>query len=171
MIENKKQYQVTLRKLAEFKKALKRQEKEVMEPLLKELHTKASKSQIEVFEKEIAEYKQIRRIRLDLNDPAELAIHEAMKKIENMAADTRLTEAITHLSIAKNCVADFIDGIESTPVVRDNTNERERLEKIVFEAWKECTKRICVAASFDFDGLFFSVEPKHWLDEYLSENK
>ena len=58
-----------------------------------------------------------------------------------------------------------------THIGGDNTNERERLEKIVFEAWKECTKRICVAASFDFDGLFFSVEPKHWLDEYLSENK
>lgn len=34
-----------------------------------------------------------RRIRLDLNEPAEVAIYEAMQAVEKMPADIRLTHA------------------------------------------------------------------------------
>jgi len=50
-----------------------------------------------------------RRNRLDLNTPAELAIHNAMQEVEKIGADVKLTEAITLLSKAKDLVADFID--------------------------------------------------------------
>jgi len=48
--------------------------------------------------------------------------------------------------------------------------DRDELEKIVFEAWKECTKRLCEAANYDFEGLFFPIEPKKWLEEYLQSS-
>jgi hypothetical protein len=44
--------------------------------------------------------------------PAELAILEAMRLIEEMGADTRLTEAQILLGKARDKVADFIDGVE-----------------------------------------------------------
>lgn len=50
-----------------------------------------------------------RRMRLDLNKPAELAIYNAMKEIEKLPADTRLTDAIIKLQDAKNLVSDYID--------------------------------------------------------------
>jgi hypothetical protein len=43
---------------------------------------------------------------------AELAIYEAMRIIEEMRADKRLTEAVIYLHKAREKVADFIDGIE-----------------------------------------------------------
>jgi hypothetical protein len=52
-----------------------------------------------------------RRSRLDLNEPAELAIREAILKVEKMPADVRLTYAVIKLSEAKELVADFIDGV------------------------------------------------------------
>jgi hypothetical protein len=51
-----------------------------------------------------------RRHRLDLNQPAELAIYNAMQEVEKMPADERLTKAVTLLSEAKNLVADYIDA-------------------------------------------------------------
>lgn len=50
-----------------------------------------------------------RRVRLDLNTPAELAIYNAMIEVEKMPADVRLTNAVIKLSEAKNLVADFVD--------------------------------------------------------------
>lgn len=50
-----------------------------------------------------------RRIRLDLNRPAELAIHNAMMEVEKMPGDLRLTNAVIKLQEAKNLVSDFID--------------------------------------------------------------
>jgi hypothetical protein len=50
-----------------------------------------------------------RRIQMALWCPAEHAIHNAMQEVEKMDADTRLTEAVTLLSRAKDLVADFID--------------------------------------------------------------
>lgn len=50
-----------------------------------------------------------RRIRLDLNTPAELAIRNAMKEIEKMEASTLLTDAVVLLGQALNLVADYID--------------------------------------------------------------
>ena len=50
-----------------------------------------------------------RRIRLDLATPPEVAIRAAMAAVERMAADTRLTEAVMHLSMALERVADYVD--------------------------------------------------------------
>lgn len=55
-----------------------------------------------------------RRIRLDLNEPAELAIYNAMQEVEKIGADVRLTEAVTLLSRAKDLVADFVDEQKGT---------------------------------------------------------
>lgn len=52
-----------------------------------------------------------------------------MQEVEKVGADTRLTNAVVHLSTAKEFVADFIDGIQ-----RDNdfktrlVNERGQLD-------------------------------------------
>lgn len=50
-----------------------------------------------------------RRCRLDLNVPAELAIHKAMEEVESMPPDERLTDAIILLNKAKDLVSDFVD--------------------------------------------------------------
>lgn len=54
-----------------------------------------------------------RRIRLDLNSPAEIAIYEAIQAVEKMDADVRLTHAVIKLQEARNLVADFIDEVPS----------------------------------------------------------
>ena len=74
------------------------------------------KKQIEYinnFNRNIMENQVPRRIRLDLNTPAELAIYEAMGEVEKLPADTRLTEAVILLEQAKNKVADYVDGVVS----------------------------------------------------------
>lgn len=53
-----------------------------------------------------------RRSRLDLNEPAEIAIRNAVNEIEKIGADTRLTEAVMLLAKAKDLVSDFIDKKE-----------------------------------------------------------
>jgi len=58
--------------------------------------------------------KMLRRVRLDLNTPAEMAIFKAMQEVEKAGADVRLTEATMLLAKAKDCVADFIDGVEQS---------------------------------------------------------
>jgi methionyl-tRNA synthetase len=50
-----------------------------------------------------------RRIRLDQNKPAELAIREAAKKIEELGADVRLTDALNFMWKAMDLVSDYID--------------------------------------------------------------
>ncbi len=57
-----------------------------------------------------------RRIRLDLNEPAELAIYEAMMAVEKMPGDIRLTHAGIKLQEAKNLVADYIDNVPFHPL-------------------------------------------------------
>jgi len=54
-----------------------------------------------------------RRFYIDKMIPAELAIREAMLKVEELGADIRLTKAVTLLGEAGDKVADFIDGIDS----------------------------------------------------------
>lgn len=49
---------------------------------------------------------------MDLNTPAEKAIHDAVQKIEEIGADVRLTDAINLLWKAKDLVSDFIDEQE-----------------------------------------------------------
>lgn len=51
-----------------------------------------------------------RRIRLDLNVPAELAIRAATDAVEGMGADVRLTEAVVLLGRAREQVSDFVDA-------------------------------------------------------------
>lgn len=50
-----------------------------------------------------------RRIRVDMYEPAELAIRQAVAKVEDMGADERLTKAIQLLAQAKELVSDVID--------------------------------------------------------------
>ncbi len=50
-----------------------------------------------------------RRIILDQNTPAELAIYNAMQVVEELGADVKLTDAIILLDKAKNLVADYVD--------------------------------------------------------------
>ncbi len=50
-----------------------------------------------------------RRIRVDLNEPAELAIRAAVDAVEALPADPRLTDAVNLLQAAREKVADFID--------------------------------------------------------------
>lgn len=52
-----------------------------------------------------------RRIRLDLNVPAELAIRKAVDEVEAMGADPKLTNAVILLGEAREMVADFIDKV------------------------------------------------------------
>ena len=51
-----------------------------------------------------------RRYRLDLNSPAELAIRDAMKKVEEVGAHPILTKAVMKLEDAFQLVADYEDG-------------------------------------------------------------
>jgi hypothetical protein len=54
----------------------------------------------------------LRRIRLDLMEPAEKAIYNAMQEVEKIGADVLLTEAVILLGKAKDLVSDFIDKKE-----------------------------------------------------------
>lgn len=81
-----------------------------------------------------------RRVRVDLNEPAELSIRNAVEAVESMGADVRLTEAVMLLDKARNCVADFIDGVPGDPpadpgltVIDEISLERER--QIIEEGW------------------------------------
>lgn len=55
-----------------------------------------------------------RRARIDLSTPAEIAIRNAMREVEKMSADTRLTNAVIKLQEAFNHVADYIDDQMAT---------------------------------------------------------
>ena len=68
----------------------------------------------EMTREELNTPKMLRRVRLDLNTPAEMAIFKAMQEVEKAGADVRLTEATMLLAKAKDCVADFIDGVEQS---------------------------------------------------------
>lgn len=52
-----------------------------------------------------------RRNRLDLNTPEEMAIRNAVEKVEKMGADVKLTEAVVLLDKARELVADYIDQV------------------------------------------------------------
>lgn len=54
-----------------------------------------------------------RRARVDQMCQAELKIREAMLAVEDMPADTRLTDAVVLLGQAQEKVADFIDNKQS----------------------------------------------------------
>ena len=50
-----------------------------------------------------------RKNRLDLNEPSELAIYNAMQEVEKVGADVRLTKVVTLLSEAKDVLGDYFD--------------------------------------------------------------
>lgn len=54
-----------------------------------------------------------RRSRLDLCEPSEKAIYDAMQEVEKIGADERLTNAIIKLQEAKELVSDYIDEKKS----------------------------------------------------------
>lgn len=51
-----------------------------------------------------------RRNRLDLNTPAEKAIHDAIQKVEKVGADPKLTDVVVMLAKAKDLLSDYVDG-------------------------------------------------------------
>jgi hypothetical protein len=50
-----------------------------------------------------------RRIRIDLMQPSELAILNAVNEVEKIGADVRLTKAVNLLHKARELIADFVD--------------------------------------------------------------
>lgn len=51
-----------------------------------------------------------RRIRLDLNTPAEKAIYDAMQEVEKAGADERLTNVVIMLGEARDLLSDYVDS-------------------------------------------------------------
>ena len=56
--------------------------------------------------------KSPRRIFLNKNTPAEIAIFHAMQEVERAGAHEKLTEAVTLLAKAKDAVGDYVDLME-----------------------------------------------------------
>lgn len=56
-----------------------------------------------------------RRRRIDLNTEAELSIREAVKKVELIGADVKLTDAINKLWEGFELVADYVDKFVNEP--------------------------------------------------------
>jgi len=50
-----------------------------------------------------------RRNQLELNKQSEAAIYNAIREIELLGADERLTDAVNHLTKAKDLIGDYID--------------------------------------------------------------
>jgi hypothetical protein len=57
-----------------------------------------------------------RRICIDQNTPAELAIRAAIRAVEDAGADVRLTDAVVLLGAALESVSDVVDGVR--PITR-----------------------------------------------------
>jgi len=64
-----------------------------------------------------------RRARINLLTPAERAIFEAVKMVEALPPDVRLTDAVVLLQAARYSVADYIDGIDQRRFVADGTSD------------------------------------------------
>lgn len=63
-----------------------------------------------------------RRINLDLYEPAEWAIRNAILEVESMGADIRLTNAVMLLEKARNLVSDVVDERLSASILTLGTN-------------------------------------------------
>lgn len=68
-----------------------------------------------------------RRNQMQQWTPAEHAIQQAVDAVEAMGADVRLTDAVILLGKARDRVADFVDGVEPTKVLR-REHELRRLQ-------------------------------------------
>ncbi len=56
-----------------------------------------------------------RRIRIDLQTPAEAAIRAAVDAVEALPPDVRLTEAVKLLGAAREKVSDYVDATQPVP--------------------------------------------------------
>lgn len=56
-------------------------------------------------------YDAMRRCDVQRRVPAETAISEAMRAVEDMPADVRLTDAVVLLQAARDSVGDYVDGV------------------------------------------------------------
>lgn len=79
-----------------------------------------------------------RRNRLDLNTPAELAIHNAIQEVDKVGADPKLTEVTIMLVKAKELLSDSVDNTESKQqiikIMEDCKEEQTTLGKGVQKA-------------------------------------
>lgn len=64
-----------------------------------------------------------RRSRLDLCEPAEKAIYDAVQEIEKLGADERLTNAVIKLAEARELVSDYIDEKKVAASTTDDTED------------------------------------------------
>jgi hypothetical protein len=72
-----------------------------------------------------------RRNRIDRSTAAENAIRAAVDAVEAMGADPRLTKAVNLLTMARETVADFVDGIpESRSWVRALSGPESAMSRI-----------------------------------------
>ncbi len=53
--------------------------------------------------------RSLRRIRIDLNTPAEMAVRDAILAVERLGADELLTKAVQRLSEAMDYLGDYVD--------------------------------------------------------------
>lgn len=61
-----------------------------------------------------------RRSRLDLCEPAEKILYDAMQEIEKLGADERLTNAVIKLAEARELVSDYIDEKKAAASTTDD---------------------------------------------------
>lgn len=75
-----------------------------------------------------------RRNRLDLNTPAELAIHEAIQKVEMVGCHERLTKVIVLLGKAKTHLSDYVDDeIARKKVEEKHSWSKEEVENLLYK--------------------------------------
>lgn len=92
-----------------------------------------------------------RRSRLDKMTPAENAIYNAMCVVEQAGCDVRLTEAVMWLQKARDRVADFVDGVNSSSSYRVSVTTQETLDGIVADRehyrlrWAEAQRETSLA--------------------------
>jgi hypothetical protein len=67
-------------------------------------------NRIEKIDREKIKQKQMRRNKLYLCTPAELAIYNAIKEVEKLGASVALTKAVNLLIEAKELVGDVVDA-------------------------------------------------------------
>ena len=81
-----------------------------------------------------------RRAQIQQWTPAEKAIYDAMQAVESMAADVRLTDAVTLLGAAMDSVADYIDAVQKRRYVRCEDAEVDHAPTVPVIAERETEK-------------------------------
>lgn len=100
----------------------------------------------------------LRKIRLDLATPTEVALRAALRAVEAMPADVRLTEACVHVSAALDIVSRYVDeqmvnaglddgtSLADTRVVRDrwraDFEKKQRAYAAVYEELEDLKQSI-----------------------------